>query len=127
MKSKFSKQSKKDAANKVEGAIRRSNVWGIRNHLPACAQGEDDRTMEMHRQTLFKQFNVHQYNRKLPVLNVAMEKTFSWWRIVIIEDECSVAELFDKFPLLKEPRQVKSIHLPNVYYTFIASTVYMIY
>ncbi|XP_057300287.1 uncharacterized protein LOC130630716 isoform X2 [Hydractinia symbiolongicarpus] len=105
MKSKFSKQPKKDAAHEIEGAIRSSNVWGVKNHLPACDPGEDDRTMEMHRRTLVKQYNVHHYNRKMSVLQVAMNKTFSWRRKLIIEDGC-VAELFDKFPLLKEPRQI---------------------
>ncbi|XP_057295105.1 uncharacterized protein LOC130623620 isoform X2 [Hydractinia symbiolongicarpus] len=107
MKSKFSKQPKKDAAHEIKGAVRSSNVWGVKNHLPACDPGEDDepwRCIDEPR-TLVKQYNVHHYNRKMSVLQVAMNKTFSWRRKLIIEDGCSVAELFDKFPLLKEPRQ----------------------
>ena len=104
-KSKFARKRKSGSTADL-AKIDNINIWGVKNYLPPDTVGEDERTLELYRRTVVKQYSAHPYNRKDSVWQVALEKTFAWRRRMVVNDQCSVAELLDKFPLLKEPRQV---------------------
>jgi len=85
------------------------NIFGVINYLPETIVGDDDRTMEMHRQTLVRQSNLISYSRKVSVINVALEKTLSLRRRLIVVEKKSICVIFDEILILKEPLQVSCI------------------
>lgn len=83
-----------------------TNIWGVKNFNPDIPVGEDDRTMEVYRQRLLKQFHLLPYSRKQSVVQLSMDKTFPARRKDILELRKSVTEIMDEYPILADPVQI---------------------
>ena len=106
-KSAFLKNNKNNGAcanNTSIVAI--TNIWGVKNFNPSLPVGEDERTVDIHRDRLLKQFHMVPYSRKQSVISTSMSKTFPARRKDILELRKSVSDIMDEYPILADPLQV---------------------
>ena len=81
-------------------------MWGVKNFNPGLPVGEDDRTVDIHKDHLKKQFQLLSYSRRQTVINTSMSKTFPVRRKDILELQKTVVEILDEYPMLADPLQV---------------------
>ena len=96
----------------VETNPRKPNVWGVKNFLLQTPEGEDDRTTEMYIVKIKEAHKQHPYNRKLTLINTAMDKSFALRRSMVVEPK-PVADILDLFPILSEPSEVRIAYLAS--------------
>ena len=83
-----------------------TNMWDVKNFNPGLPVGEDDRTVDIHKDRLKKQFQLLPYSRRQTVINTSMSKTFPVRRKDILELQKTVVEILDEYPILADPLQV---------------------
>ena len=91
-----------------------TNIWGVKNFNPILPVGEDERTLNIHKDRLLKQHNLIPYSRKQSVINTSMAKTFPLRRQHILELSKSVADIIDEYPILADPLQVSVLRFHDV-------------
>ena len=83
-----------------------TNIWGVKNFNPGFPVGEDDRTVDIHKDRLIKQFQLLPYSRRQSVISTSMSKTFPVRRKDILELQKTVVEILDEYPILADPLKV---------------------
>ena len=91
----------------VEKKTITKNIWGVPNFLPPPAEGEDDRTIELHRERLVEQYRKNVLKRNINSINVSMSKSFPARRKLIVQDITPIMDLLEMYPILHDFEQVR--------------------
>ena len=83
------------------------NVWGGPNFLPPMAEGGDEESQNIHKETLLSQSRLDHSRRNHGLISVSMDKTFPDRRKSIVMGEKDPATLKDIYPILYCDREVR--------------------
>ena len=93
-----------------------NQAWGIPNFNPPMPEGEDDKTMGKHSETLKAQSALSKERQNKEMVKMLMEKTFPDRRNMLINQFKHIREILEKYPLLCNTDQVNVCNLTKKIY-----------
>ena len=83
-----------------------SNRWGCPNFYLNAPEGEDERTTNMYKEKLIKEYEAFPTNRSVEAVDLYMSKTVHDRRRMV-KEMCSVRSILSEYPILGEGDEVR--------------------
>jgi len=87
-------------------------VWGLGRYLPNPAESEDERSIEIHIQSLEREYRKANSDVNMQLVDTKMNLTFPHRRQTIVTNKTELQELIETFPWLQSYQEVYK----NIFY-----------